>query len=277
MLLSPLSRSSKIVPTSDSNPISILDNAELMRQIEAAVAIKNKPDSEFGASNQSQRARRPSLKNSFIFNANTTPVANGLERLINFLRDNKELINTEKEYLEKFEALIKDIQKENSDQDLKGILESHGLSESRYRNSQEVGLEVDSLQQALSNLYLRKKVRKNTAEISDLFGKGEEKKAVEIISFCPELLVNCIKNIGPPTQGESGEVKSYSFTGACMLADISGFSKFSASMCSKGVEGLDELRAATDVFLGHIVKTVYRFDGDGEPPFIYPWLIEIIH
>jgi hypothetical protein len=49
-----------------------------------------------------------------------------------------------------------------------------------------------------------------------------------------------------------------------MLADISGFSKFSGEMCLKGVSGLDELREATNGFLGHIVKIVYEFHGDGK-------------
>eukprot|EP00981_Chlorochromonas_danica_P015276 scaffold11522_cov239-Ochromonas_danica.AAC.3 len=47
-----------------------------------------------------------------------------------------------------------------------------------------------------------------------------------------------------------------------MLADISGFSKFSGAMCQKGVSGLDDLREATNVFLGALVKTVYEFQGD---------------
>jgi hypothetical protein len=62
----------------------------------------------------------------------------------------------------------------------------------------------------------------------------------------------------------AAEVRSITFTGACMLADISGFSKFSGAMCLKGVSGLDELREATNGFLGHIVKTVYEFNGDGK-------------
>jgi hypothetical protein len=48
-----------------------------------------------------------------------------------------------------------------------------------------------------------------------------------------------------------------------MLADISGFTKFSGAMCSKGVSGLDDLREATNGFLGHFVKLVYEFEGDG--------------
>jgi hypothetical protein len=57
---------------------------------------------------------------------------------------------------------------------------------------------------------------------------------------------------------------SFTFTGACMLVDISGFSKFSASMCSNGITGLDELRKATSGLLGQFVKEVYEHEGDGK-------------
>ena len=64
-----------------------------------------------------------------------------------------------------------------------------------------------------------------------------------------------------------------------MLADISGFSSFSAAMCSNGgittiitiisydwliVSGLDALREVTNGFLGHFIKTVYQYEGDGK-------------
>jgi hypothetical protein len=48
-----------------------------------------------------------------------------------------------------------------------------------------------------------------------------------------------------------------------MLADISGFTKFSSSMCRKGVRGLDDLREVTNGFLGYFVKIVYEHKGDG--------------
>ena len=73
---------------------------------------------------------------------------------------------------------------------------------------------------------------------------------------------------GTTTAPNTTEVRSFTFTGACMLADISGFSKFSGEKCSKGVSGLDELREATNGFLGHIVQTVYEFNGDGKQQLI---------
>jgi len=73
--------------------------------------------------------------------------------------------------------------------------------------------------------------------------------------------------ISGPSHGRKGSdfgaVQSFTFRGACMLVDISGFSKFSAAMCSNGVSGLDDLREVTNGFLGHFVKIVYQYDGDG--------------
>ncbi len=66
------------------------------------------------------------------------------------------------------------------------------------------------------------------------------------------------------SSSDPSKVNSFSFNGACMLVDISGFSKFSAAMCSNGVSGLDDLREVTNGFLGHFVKIVYQYDGDGK-------------
>jgi hypothetical protein len=88
------------------------------------------------------------------------------------------------------------------------------------------------------------------------------KAADQILSFCPNTLLDNLPE--QPLNSNSTNTHSFAFHGACMLADISGFSKFSATMCSKGVLGLDELREATSVFLARIVDIVYEFDGDGK-------------
>lgn len=53
-----------------------------------------------------------------------------------------------------------------------------------------------------------------------------------------------------------------SFAGACMLADISGFTKMSAKFCERGLEGLDDLHHATSGFLDRYVQIVYSRGGD---------------
>lgn len=52
------------------------------------------------------------------------------------------------------------------------------------------------------------------------------------------------------------------FMGACLLADISGFTKLSASFCKNGSIGLDKLHQATNGLLGNFVRIVYKHHGD---------------
>jgi hypothetical protein len=91
-----------------------------------------------------------------------------------------------------------------------------------------------------------------------------------VIPFCPDILVDFIHENEGKEEAEASakdehrsQVRSFTFQGACVLADISGFSSFSGAMCLKGVNGLDELREATNGFLGHFVQLVYEFGGDG--------------
>lgn len=53
------------------------------------------------------------------------------------------------------------------------------------------------------------------------------------------------------------------FSGACVLADISGFTKMSAKFCEQGLSGLDDLHRSTSGFLGQYVQIVYAHGGDG--------------
>lgn len=212
----------------------------------------------------SQRIRRTSTA-SFLTNASggTTSGMN-VEILINFLTTNlDQLAASDREYLRRFEELSLEVLCEAHDAELHRIFKAHGWTGSRYRSSEDKPLEAPSLLQALSNLYLKNKMSNYTTHISNLFGIGDEKGADQILSFCPDLLLTCLKTQGP-IRPHSTDVRTYTFTGACMLADISGFSKFSGSMCQKGVSGLDDLREATSGFLGHLVKTVYEYHGDGK-------------
>lgn len=212
--------------------------------------------------------RRNSSMMSFFSQSTAAGNSNAVEILINYLTNNMDHILIDRVYLKKFEELTTEVALDSHDTELHRIVKSHGWTGSRYRNSEDTPLEAQSLLQALSNLYLRNKMSSYSAHISNLFGLGDEKGADQILSFCPNLLLTFLRKNGPMHSNKvHSEVKSFSFKGACMLADISGFSKFSGAMCSKGVSGLDDLREATNGFLGHFVKTVYEFRGDGKVQF----------
>ncbi len=53
-----------------------------------------------------------------------------------------------------------------------------------------------------------------------------------------------------------------SVTGCIMIVDISGFTKFSSNMCSKGAGGLDQLHTLAESFFQIIINRIYEYDGD---------------
>lgn len=207
-----------------------------------------------------------------------------LEMVINFLTSNIENVIADRVYLKDFEDLCHELMKGSRDPELHRILKSHGWTGTRFKNSTISPLDMHSLLQDFSNLYLRYKVSVYTTHITTLYEAGNAKATDQIFSFVPDSLLAFLEqqevsltsptpknttprdfSVEPPPASSSAQndVRCATFTGACMLADISGFSKFSGAMCSKGVSGLDDLREATNGFLGHIVKIVYEFQGDG--------------
>jgi hypothetical protein len=194
-------------------------------------------------------------------------LSSSIELLINYLTLYLEDQSFESRRLKKFEELTAELLENNHDPELHRITKAHGWNGCRFRATIEKSLDVHSCLQALSNWYLRhNKFQNYASQISNLIGLGEE-GADQILSFCPDNLLNFLRD--NPRILQNKDAPCFTFNGACMLADISGFSKFSAAMCSKGVLGLDELREATSVFLGHIVKVVYEFDGDGKLLLVY--------
>jgi hypothetical protein len=154
-----------------------------------------------------------------------------------------------------------------SDPELHRILKEQGWTGAHFQLSLEPPfIDAQSCLNALSNYYL--KVNSQPA-ISDISASTdlESHQLDQVLPFCPDVLVTYLKR--QPINSFSSEPRRLTFHGACMLADISGFSKFSGAMCSKGVSGLDDLREATNGFLGYFVKQVYEYEGDGTSKFHY--------
>ncbi len=187
-----------------------------------------------------------------------------VEDLIDYLTMHNDELNEEEQDLSEFEEVTAEVLMVCHDPELLRIAKEHGWTGSRYYASPEKHLEVGYYLQALSNFYL--KLNSPTQDVHSLFSnnKNDPKAAAldQIVPYCPDLLIDYFRE--HPQKLRTSDAISINFKGACMLADISGFSKFSGAMCSKGVSGLDDLREATNGFLGHFVKTVYEYDGDGE-------------
>lgn len=155
---------------------------------------------------------------------------------------------------------------------------------SRIPSFQEEMFDKAGFLQAVTNIYLKLKYRNASIQANPLASnesdnfydnmsnplfaisnKHEINERIEKMSaFAPDFVIECVCRNPDNFFGVFGQPLDYSFVGACMLVDISGFSKFSASMCSKGVEGLDELRKVTSGLLGQFVKAVYEHEGDGK-------------
>lgn len=78
-------------------------------------------------------------------------------------------------------------------------------------------------------------------------------------SFVPDILLRKLRR----RMGSKIEVGSKFIRGACLLADISGFTALSGELCTSGVHGLDLLRQATSDFLAKFIHIVHAFGGDG--------------
>ncbi|RYH15624.1 hypothetical protein EON65_31475 [archaeon] len=205
-----------------------------------------------------------------------------VQKLINHLtkyRDNLGQVD-----MKKLDVITMDITSKSEDSELQRILKDHGWNGYRFVFSEVVEKHLASFLQQLSNLYLKQKSTFFANRITEMYGKEDASAFSQLASFSPNLLLHYIHSAQPspspsppiptsptstsstlsPTQPPIHTPTSFSFTGACMLVDISGFSKFSGEMCKQGVTGLDGLREITNGFLGHFVKKVYEFDGDGK-------------
>lgn len=209
---------------------------------------------------------------SFTIKSTPAPPKVPVEALLNYLSENIDKIKVGSLELLRLEELTSELLAVNQEVIIMRILKDNGWIGSRYQTyGDHQTLDVQLLLQALSNYYLRVKKLKISTSLFNLLGPDVDSRGLgKIVPFCPDMLLSYLRhNQFPPTDLKASSFKNIdsvpciSFTGACMLVDISGFSKFSGAMCSKGVHGLDELRHATNGFLGHFVRIVYDFDGDG--------------
>jgi hypothetical protein len=196
--------------------------------------------------------------------------------LINFLAKNIQQIRTDLKLLEEFESLTLSTLYANHDFELYRILQSCGWTGHSYTKRNNNLIDFEQFLRLLSSYYLRLKSilsinhynRASTQpEKSDSaknasfsFPAQQEQLLGYILPQCPDILIDILrknKSIQPPFWE--------SFDGVVLLADISGFTNLAGTLCSKGADGLDELRLITSSFLGKLVKTVYAFNGDGKP------------
>ena len=158
---------------------------------------------------------------------------------------------------------------------------------------------LESFRQEVGNIYLSLRANRSSAgQYSDSFksyinySKGDSDNDKFITNtddlgidsdwhslqyFCPDLLYEHIRyTILKESQGKirannqhdehdtgAPQILCNYFFGVCMIADISGFTNLSSSLCKKGKSGLDKLHLNTKGFIGQLVNMVYYYGGDG--------------
>lgn len=217
--------------------------------------------------------------------------------LYNFLVLHHLNVLSDPQLLFDFEALTLKVLEFDMDEHspLKLLLVEHGWNGAKYKHSPSIAFDVHKLTQDLGTMYF---VGKSTELLKRELSL--DKDSLELYNecsllqtFCPNIVIrNILASFDPANrvdvvdkeedveqhqdedEDEDEEVEApiklyrqvpacCSFFAACMLADISGFTKLSSAYCSKGSAGLDALHHVTETFLGDLVKTVYNFNGDG--------------
>lgn len=203
---------------------------------------------------------------------NKSEKMSSIEDLIIFLniQANDSVAQVESSWLVEFTDLTKKAMSTYKDPSLMRVLKSYGWTGTRYNLDNKL-FDLKKLTQALTNLYLKGKFRNQNRSVFNLLEFNEEDNNeiqinyLEMIaSFSPDIVVNYLQEYPTVLFTAQSTPITFSFTGACMLVDISGFSKYSAAMCAKGIKGLDELRMATNGLLSIFVKSVYEHEGDGK-------------
>lgn len=127
---------------------------------------------------------------------------------------------------------------------------------------------------ALTNLYIRVLNQSRAVNPSNMRDSTLLSQPYKLFSFVPDVVLRFLlthshifnANRSPVASSRDSPkpVPCINLKGAILMADISGFSKFSGEMCARGLAGIDKLTEITNGFLGHFVQAVYDFKGDGK-------------
>lgn len=243
----------------------IMEDGEHHLPVEKLINYLIKIEQELVLSRHGYRSANNSLSNSLKLNSPVDSCNNSTKGLVDAAIDSKDISVSGNQQgnssVKNFEMLTAETLAVSTDPELLRILKSYGWAKDHYETNskEEEYFQASELLQALQNLYLKQKNVLNDMYLQDI--AHDLQQFEELTSFCPDTLLVYLQKT-PSLQ--SNDIPCFSFTGACMLADISGFSKFSGEMCQKGVRGLDDLREATNGFLGYFVEVVYEYKGDGK-------------
>jgi class 3 adenylate cyclase len=88
---------------------------------------------------------------------------------------------------------------------------------------------------------------------AELTPKHIESIQEQLKSFVPNIITSC---------SEANDISSIAFNGFFLLADISGFTKLSSTLCAQGSKGLDKLRSITNNSFRSFIDIILMHGGD---------------
>lgn len=135
----------------------------------------------------------------------------------------------------------------SSDTRLKEVLRNFGWTEQGFPNGLDIeGLCVAVRRSQISTSFLRASILHNTDNTS---------------CFVPEILMSHLTDL---LDNQEFGIRPFSrfIFGACLLVDISGFTKLSSQFCARGADGIDDLQKQINGYLGELAAIIYAFGGD---------------
>lgn len=154
--------------------------------------------------------------------------------------------------------------------DLRSILADCGWTGAVFNTT-----DFDELRQTLGTKYLEglgleKKRTTSSARLLNTFAWDDPDNVIK--SYCPNLLLGLLEL--PSTLIAPSSIR---FDGCCLLADISGFTKLSAELSSRGSDGLDDLHKVpllSSMMIPHfphsncpVASTIPPIAPNGAPPY----------
>ena len=170
------------------------------------------------------------------------------------------------------DLLNQSIKDSSIDSSLQDTIRIHGWSGKNFDfREDEKWIMKHSLKNSIENLFFKKEYSLALPLESVCLPnyKKESNDTLIIKSYCSDTLLNILKKANLKHLKKN---LKYFFQGACLVADISGFTKLSAKLCDEGVSGLDKLHSIMKEYIGNIINIVYSYCGDGKI-FIYKYFI----
>lgn len=187
-------------------------------------------------------------------NAADAAIKGGAASTLLYFLDSKKGVLQSAELDQLLTKISASVLKETSDFSLLNCLKKCGWNELYSCYDHPVDIEILSA-------YLRKIIEKRDNKLSTLRSSQVGIRNT-IKSFAPDMLM--MYTMEQSFHIDSVQLAPFSvfFDGVCLLADISGFTRFSGKFCKNGRDGIDQLQQATNGYLGNLVKIVYSYGGD---------------